>query len=291
MIKTNLERLVKISVCGEVSSPVFGPIPYRINPEGKPIVLPGLGVITYNVKIGDLVDGFEADHVEPGVSIKNRDKIEGGAPDAANSALNVLACIGNTIRVTSGEAKGMTGTVVGKHGGIEHIISHFEDEALEKLNIGDKILIKAYGVGLKLIDFPEIKVMNLDPGLLEKMELAEQGEKLTVPVTHLVPAKIMGSGLGANNAYRGDYDIQLFDEETVEKYALGSLRFGDIIAITDADHSFGRIYKKGAVSICVVVHSNCVVAGHGPGACTIMTSREGKIKPVINADANLKYLI
>ena len=215
----------------------------------------------------------------------------GRFPDAANSALNVLASIGNPIRVTSGDAKGAKGTVLGKHGGIEHIIAHFEDKTLEKLNIGDKVLIKAHGVGLKLDDFPEVKVMNLDPVLIKKMGLKERKGSLVVPVTHFIPAEIMGSGLGADNVYRGDYDIQLFDEEMVEKYGLEDLRFGDLIAIVDADHSFGRIFKRGAVSIAVIVHSNCVISGHGPGACTIFTSRAGKIQPIISKKANLKHIL
>jgi len=290
MLRTNRERLVQISVAGEVSSPVFSPFTYRISAEGKPMVLPGVGGITYNVKIGDLVDGFEADHVEPGVSLKNREKSD-GVPDAANNAFNALACIGNRIKITSGEAKGAIGTVTGKHGGIEHIIGHFPHEVLEQMNLGDKILIKSYGVGLQLLDFPEIKVMNLDPDLLEKIPLEAQEQKLAIPVTHLIPGAIMGSGLGSSHCHKGDYDIQMFDRKIVEEYGLEDLRFGDIVAIMDTDHSYGRIYQSGAVSIAVVVHSNCITAGHGPGACTIFTSRQGLITPYIEKAANLKSLL
>jgi len=290
MLRTNQDKLVKMSVTGEISSPVFSPFTYRISFDGKPLVLPGVGGITYNVKIGDLVDGFEADHVEPGVSLKNREKMD-GIPDAANNAFNALACIGNQVKITSGEAKGALGTVTGKHGGIEHIISHFEDEILEKLNIGDKVLIKAYGVGLKLLDFPEVKVMNLAPELLNLIKLEARGDKLEVPVTHLVPGSIMGSGLGSNNCYKGDYDIQMFDPNIVEEYGLKNLCFGDLVAIMDTDHSYGRIYLTGAVSIAIVVHSNCITAGHGPGACTIFTSSKGLIAPVIDPQANLRSLL
>ena len=92
----------------------------------------------------------------------------------------------------------------------------------------------------------------------------------------------MGSGLGANQVNSGDYDIQLFDEAIVEQYGLDTLRLGDIVAIIDADHSFGRIYRQGAISVGVVVHTNCVTAGHGPGVTTLMTSADGKIIPQIN---------
>ncbi|MCS7113551.1 MAG: DUF4438 domain-containing protein, partial [Candidatus Bathyarchaeota archaeon] len=195
MLKTNMDRLVKISVVGEVSSPIFRRSPYRITSDGRPVVLPGVGGITYNVRVGDPAIGWTADHVEPGVSIRNR---EG---DEANMALNILACVGNEAVVASGDAKGSRGVVVGKHGGIEHVLVDFPQETLEKLVIGDKILIKAFGVGLELIDYPDIKVMNMDPNLLEAIDPKPIGDKIEFPVTHTVPASIMGSGLGVDQAY------------------------------------------------------------------------------------------
>jgi hypothetical protein len=151
--------------------------------------------------------------------------------------------------------------------------------------------VKAFGLGLKLLDFPEIKVLNMDPALLEAWDPQPKGEKLEVSVTHIVPAAIMGSGLGANQVNSGDYDIQLFDEKVVEQYELESLRLGDLVAIIDADHSFGRIYRQGAISLGVVIHSNCVTAGHGPGVTTLMTSPDGTIIPQINAKANIASLL
>jgi hypothetical protein len=101
----------------------------------------------------------------------------------------------------------------------------------------------------------------------------------------------MGSGLGANQVNSGDYDIQLFDEGVVEQYELESLRLGDLVAIIDADHSFGRIYRQGAVSVGVVIHTNCVTAGHGPGVTSLVTSPDGKIVPQINREANIASLL
>jgi len=42
MLRTNVDRLVKISVVGEVASPVYGKGIYRISAEGIPGVLPGV---------------------------------------------------------------------------------------------------------------------------------------------------------------------------------------------------------------------------------------------------------
>jgi len=52
--------------------------------------------------------------------------------------------------------------------------------------------------------------------------------KLEVSVTHQVPEAVMGSGLGRNHVSSGDYDINLFCEETVEEYGLEDLRLGNI---------------------------------------------------------------
>jgi hypothetical protein len=289
MLKTNVEKLIKLSVMGEVASPTIRNI-YSVSPYGTPTVLPSVGGITYNLRVGDPACGWMADHVEPGVSAENKenDQRSGTAP---NTAFNVLSCVGNQAVVASGDAKGDVGVVTGKHGGIEHVLIDFPAETLEKLLIGDRILVKSFGVGLKLVDFPEVKVMNMDPRLLEALDPTENKGSLEVPVARMVPAAIMGSGLGANQVYSGDYDIQMFDEKVVEQYELGSLRLGDLVAIIDADHSFGRIYRQGAVSVGVVVHTDCVSAGHGPGVTTLFTSASGKIIPKLSPKANIASLL
>lgn len=276
----NEDKLVKISVIGDIHSPqVLNP--YRVGHDGTLKVLPSVGGITYNVRIGDNACGFQADHVEPCVTIKNPN-------EGQNGALNTLACIGNEATVVSGEAKGSKGYVTGKHGGCEHVIIDFEPEVLDKMVLGDKIQIRAFGVGLEYTDLnSDVKLFNIDPTLLKKINIKQNENKIEFPVTHIVPAKIMGSGLGKDNVNRGDYDIQLFDENAVQEYNLSTLKLGDFVAITDADNSYGRIYREGAVTIGVVVHSDCVNAGHGPGVTTVMTSSRGNIVPIIDEKSNL----
>jgi hypothetical protein len=264
MLRTNADKLVKISVMGEAASPVVGRSVYNISATGTPSILPGVGGITYNLRVGDPACGWEADHVEPSVSVENKE---------------------------NDPRHGQGANAAGKHGGIEHVLVDFQPETLEKLMLGDKILVKAFGVGLKLTDFPDIKVMNMDPSFLEALKPKPHGEKLEVPVAHIVPAAIMGSGLGSNQVHSGDYDIQLFDEKVIEQYGLEDLRLGDLVAIIDADHSFGRIYRQGAISVGIVIHTNCVTAGHGPGVTSLMTSPTGKIIPKIDAKANIACLL
>ena len=206
MLRTNSDKLVKISVMGEVASPFVSRSVYNISATGTPSILPGVGGITYNIRVGDLACGWEADHVEPCVSAENKEN-DARHGQIANTAFNVLSCIGNEATVVTGDAKGSKGVVTGKHGGIEHVLIDFQPETLEKLMLGDKILVKAFGLGLKLIDFSDVKIMNLDPRFLEALKPKPNGEKLEVPVTHIIPAAIMGSGLGSNQVHSGDYDI------------------------------------------------------------------------------------
>ncbi len=288
-MKTNAERLVEVSVCGQVASPMMAPVAYRVASTGKPVILPGTGGITYNIKVGHPAVGWVADHVEPGVSVKNFQAKEGNR--SANVALNILSCIGNEAIVVSGDAKGAKGTVTGKHGGIEHVLVDFDDATLEKLNIGDNVLIRARGTGLQIEGLEDVKVMNLDPTLLDRMRIKIVKGKLEVAVAHIVPSSVMGSGIGASHAHSGDYDIQLLDPKTVAKLGLGTIRLGDIVAIKDADNTFGRMYRRGAMTIGVVVHADCVTSGHGPGVTTIMSHPRGAIIPVIDESANIAKLL
>ena len=284
MLKTNEDKLVKISVQGEVSHPTLSVAGYNIGADGVLRMAPGVGGITYNKRVGDPCVGLAADHVEPGVSL-HRNGNSGGRD---NAALNFLSCIGNSATVITGDARGKTGTVTGTHGGIEHVIIDFDEAVMDKMAVGDKVQIKAFGMGLELLNHPDIRVLSCDPGLLKKWKVRDLGAgRLRVPVAALVPARIMGSGLGNNSCHRGDYDIQTFDAPTVQEYKLDKLRFGDFVAIMDADHSFGRIYKSGAVSVGVVLHSDSEVAVHGPVVTSLLTSARGLIEPVLDPKANL----
>ena len=294
-LEYNRDELVMIAVQGFIVPPGFRENAYRIDPNGKIHVLPGTGSITYNFRTGDSAVHIAGDHVEPAVSIYNLGKTE-SRKSSESRGLNSLSCIGNKVVVLDGEAKGAEGWVVGKHGGSEHVMVDFpDDEAFEKLAIEDKMRVYAIGVGLKLKNIQGVTAMNVGPYLLDVLTKAGMGVtdkgKLRIAVTHRIPAKIMGSGLGSSHVYRGDYDIQLFDEKTVKEYNLGTLRFGDIVGIINADSTYGRIYRKGAVSVGVIAHSRSVGAGHGPGVTTLFTSREGNIELVIDPDANLAKLL
>ena len=288
MLKTNADKIVEFILQCQPGQPKTRGH-WGVDHEGKPFLLPAIGGITLNVQAGDSAFGWAGDHVEPGVSC-TADTLKPN--DHPNNSLQLFACAGNKAVVTSGEAKGATGFVIGCHGGSEHVIIDFPRKAKEKMLYNDTIRIFAKGQGLVLLDYPAINLFNLDPDLLKKMKIKKSGKsKLKIPVTTKVPAACMGSGLGSAHAAAGDYDIMTSDPESVEKYALDQIRFGDIVAIMDHDNRFGRAYRKGSVTIGIVVHSDCLRAGHGPGVTTLMTCATPLIEPVVDSQANITQLL
>jgi hypothetical protein len=81
------------------------------------------------------------------------------------------------------------------------------------------------------------------------------------------------------------------DPETVKKYNLDKIRFGDFVALMDHDNAYGRAYVQGAVTIGIVVHSDCLLAGHGPGVSTLLTCSTPQIEPKIDPSANIADLL
>lgn len=281
---TNRSRLVAQILTAQVAPPLLPASLYDIGADGVPRILPSVGGITLNVRVGDSAFAFEADHIEPAVSARHPD-------DKVNAAFCTLACVGNVATVASGEAKGERGVVTGKHGGIEHVMIDFPERVMERMQIGDAINVRACGVGLAIGDAGDVKVFNCDPDLLDKFGIERARTKLRVPVARIVPARVMGSGLGRQTVVRGDYDIQCFDDTTVREFGLDQLRLGDIVAITDADNSFGRIYRTGAVTIAVVSHGMSNIAGHGPGVTTLATSASGALEPHVDPRGNLATIL
>jgi hypothetical protein len=68
---------------------------------------------------------------------------------------------------------------------------------------------------------------------------------------------------------------------------MSKLRLGDFVAVMNHDNRFGRTYRKGAVTIGVIIHSDSPLAGHGPGMMTLMSACDGKLVPVFSEGANL----
>lgn len=284
-LRSNADKLVCVSVMGQIASPGFPGLPampYQLSADGEPFLLPTFGGIVYNVSVGDSVYGWLADCIHPGVSITLKD-------DLGNRGLNILACVGNTAVVMSGGATGAKGVVTGKSGRFsEHVIIHFDQATREKMAIGDKIVIRAIGVGLELKDHPGVQIKSCSPELLDKLEVSTTSEgKLAVPVTAVVPAHLLGAGAGLTSE-GGSIHIQTADKAALREAGLDSLRLGDVVAFADYDSRYGHGYLRGAVGIGVVGQGDSPRTGYGPGVTLLMTSHTGGIAPQVTPGVNLK---
>jgi len=273
VVRTNKDRLIEMAVGGEVWPPRITS-PYRPNAQGEAVVFMGTAGIILNARVGDRAYGWAADHVEPGVSIRN-------AQDGPEHALHYLACIGNEAIVTSGEAKGAHGVVTGEHA---HIMVDFEPEVMEQMAPGDQILIRALGIGLEFLDYPDIYIRKISPELLEAMRIEEIGNgKIRIPVAAEIPPYLMGSGseLGADYV---DQDMMTNDRATLAELGLDNLRIGDILAVKDHDHTFNRGYREGAVTIGLINHADSYMTGHGPGIMDIICCASDKIEYYVDTE-------
>ncbi len=275
----NKEKIIAQTVIGKIHSPLGKK--YRLSSDGTSKMLPSFGGITYNFSLGDNVFDITGDHVEPDVSVRNEDREE-------NEALNMLACIGNTAKILTGEMKGSKGYVIGKHGVIDHVLVWFEDEVLQNISINDIIQIKAVGQGLTIKENEHIKIMNIDPELFKKIVSINTNGDITVPTSCKIPSYLIGSGLGSENPYIGDFDIMSDDINEIKKYGIEKLKIGDIVSINNLDCMNGICYFNGATTIGIIVHSDCVKAGHGPGVVPIITTRYGNISKKVTPRSNIK---
>ncbi|MFP2899678.1 DUF4438 domain-containing protein [Corallococcus sp. 4LFB] len=289
--RTNESRMVAAAVAGQVSHPLARVSPYRIGRDGVLRLLPGTGGIVLNRRVGDRAVGLAADHMEAGVSLNNPGRHDTGPRGGSNRALMFYACVGNRARVTSGPVTGAVGTVVGKHGGINHVIVDFPPAVKRRLCIGDKVQLDAYGQGLELPDFPQVRALNLSPRLLRRWGVRTEAGRLLIPVTHTVPAELMGSGFGRSEGVLGDLDIQLSDARLVRKHRLNALRLGDLVAVCPLDYRFGPSRRAGVVTVGVVVHADSKVAGHGPGVTPLLIAPRECVRLVRRPQANVALVL
>jgi hypothetical protein len=275
-LQWNIDDLVEMAVTGLISQPSMRPSGYVHWPDGRAAVLPGMSGIAYNARVGDRAFGWAGDHVEPGVSIANAD-------EKADFALHYLTCIGNEAVVMSGMAKGARGIVTGEHA---RILVDFAPDVLDDLMVGDAIQIRAKGRGLSLRDWPELEFKKTSPALAQAYNLRVENGQVICPVAMELPARIMGSGAELNAEFV-DQDLMSGDRALMADLGIDQMRLGDLIAIRDVDHRFGRSFRKGWVAICICIHGDSVMTGHGPGILTLITGPAEKLGFAIDPAANI----
>lgn len=281
MVRTNVDDLVVMAVTGHVSAPTLARSPYRPDTEGTGTVLIGMAGIVYNARVGDPAYGWSGDHVEPGVSIAHPDY-------DVDHAMHYLACVGNEAVVVDGLAAGARGIVTGEHA---RLLVDFPPDVLDLLAVGDKVLLKTHGRGMRLLDFPGVLVKKAGPNLIQNWGLRRGDDgRLQVPVVARIPAHIMGSGAELTPEFV-DQDLMTGDRAALAELGIDRLRLGDLVAVMDTDHRYGRGFQRGGVTIGLIMHGDSVMTGHGPGCQDLLACAGGEIEPVIDSSANIAHIL
>lgn len=270
---------VAVNLLGLVEHPSLGETPYRIDVDGTPYVPTGDGGLVLGVQLGDSALAPGTDHVAPGACLMHPD-------EAARHALLLYSCIGNRAEVRTGAAAGATGAVIGKRGESGRLIVGFAQDVLASMRPGDQVSVRTVGQGAGVGQVagvgrprlpPDVAVLNLDPGLLPALPISESGE---VSVRAVLPAKLAGNGLG-RPAAAWDLDLQLSASPgTNSSLVSSSLLLGDLVAISDIDARYNIGYRRGWMTIGVIVHGASPLPGHGPGLTVILTGPASVLRPV-----------
>ena len=272
-------RPVCVNLLGVVEHPVLADGPYRVDSDGRPYLPVGDGGIVLGLQLGDSVFARSADHAAPGACLVHPDP-------AARHALATYSCIGNQVKVRTGHAAGARGVVIGKRGEEGRVIAAFRPADLAAMRPSDEVTVRACGQGSRPDDFPAgLTVLNIDPGLFAVLPMvrpsAAAGGPVRVGVRCSVPSKLAGNGLG-RPAVSWDIDLQLPGPGAAGS-AAGDLLLGDLVAVTDIDARYNVGYRKGWITVGIVVHGSSPLPGHGPGITPILTGPPGVLD--IHCDA------
>jgi len=265
--------LVSVNLAGVIEQASVGPDPYRIDADGAPYVPAGDGGIVLGVRLGDGVWEHVGDHAAPGACLTHGDP-------AAGHALAAQACIGNVVTVRTGAAAGERGVVTGKRGEGGRVIVTFAQPVLSRLRPGDQVAVCGRGTGAADL-VPGVAVRNIDPDLLTRLPVSAADGVVSAGVRAVVPSRLAGNGIGRPTPM-WDLDLQLTPANAAA-YGAAALRLGDLVAITDIDARFNAGYRRGWVSVGLVVHGGSPQPGHGPGVTVILSGPADAF--VMHADA------
>src|SRR5215472_8278681 len=283
-----MQRMTSVNLTGYAEHPVLGESPYRVDRDGVSYVPVGDGGIVLGLELGDSVFKLAADHAAPGACLLHPDA-------AARHALAAFACIGNQVVVRTGPAAGAVGSVVGKRGEAGRVIAGFRHADLALLRPSDEVLVRAGGQGWRPDGLTaDVTVMNLDPAFLGALpvQLDADGRTVTAGVRTVLPGRLAGNGIG-RPAATWDLDLQLTADDLSGGGGAGGgaaaapdVLLGDLIAVTDIDARYNMGYRRGWLTVGVVVHGASPLPGHGPGITPILTGPAAALSAVADVTSH-----
>lgn len=252
---------VATTLAGVVETPELSDGPYRVDSDGRPYVPIGDGGIVLGVRLGDGVFATDADHASPGACLVHPDQ-------GARHALVSFACLGNPVTVRSGAAAGAHGVVLGKRGELGRVIACFEPDVLARLAPSDAVVVRGHGQGLQLNGPAGVTVRNISPSALGLLPLDVAASGVGVSARARIPSHVVGNGIG-RPVEQWDLDLSV-DETVAGALGLAGLRLGDLVAVDDLDVRHNAGYRRGYLTVGIVVHGGSPQPGHGPGLMPIL---------------------
>lgn len=265
-------RAVAVNLLGLVEHPELGDTPYRVSADGRPYVPAGDGGIVLGLRLGESAFGRDADHAAPGACLVHPDP-------AARHALTIYSCIGNQATVRTGQAAGARGVVVGKRGELGRVVVSFDQQDLARMRPSDQVAVRTCGQGWRPPGLPsEVTLLNTDPAALRWLPITvdSDGACVTAGVRAILPSKLAGNGIG-RPAVGWDLDLQLGGSAAgggrADSGAAADedMLLGDLVAVSDLDARFNLGYRRGWLTVGVIVHGASPLPGHGPGITPILT--------------------
>ncbi len=279
MTSTTAPTLVATNAVGFVEHPGLDSNPYLIDVDGRPYVPIGDGGVALGLSLGDSVFAFDADHASPAVSLIHPEQ-------AARHALTVFACLGNRVTIRTGAAAGSIGAVLGKRGESGRVLAWFPPEVMALVVPGDGMAVRALGQGARLpaaIHDVGGQLLNVDPAVLPALGI-HLGDSIGVTVRGSVPSKLIGNGIG-RPAHQWDLDLQV-DEGNATDWGLSGLQIGDLVAVDNLDVRHNTGFRRGWITVGVIVTTTSPRPGHGAGLMPILCAPAGSITAVVRPDGH-----
>ncbi|MGI8880762.1 MAG: DUF4438 family protein [Jatrophihabitans sp.] len=250
---------IAVNLAGVVETPSLDSSPYRVDRDGRPYVPIGDGGIALGVHLGDDAFGTDADHAAPGACLIHPEQ-------PARHALTSYACLGNPVEVRSGAAAGERGVVLGKRGEEGRVIACFADDVLDRLAPGDAVAVRGWGQGGSApapLLAAGVAVLNVSPAAIALLPIDLSGNAAVASVRAVLPSTAAGNGIG-RPAHQWDLDLQVHPAD------VPGLGLGDLVALEDVDVRHNAGYRRGWVTVGIVVHGSSPQPGHGPGLMPLL---------------------
>jgi hypothetical protein len=276
MFRTNAARLVRTRLTAMITPTAAN---RAVAPDGRLDVLPGQGGVVMGVRLGDPALDWRGDHVEPGISLAHADV-------SVNRAIQILSCVGNPVEVADGPARGTRGLIYGKHGAV---LAALPQDKLALAAPGDRVVVEACGAGLVLDDAVELTCLSLSPDLAQRWLSGPEGEgRILVPIAAELPPDAAAAGIGMPSQR---FNMDLHSDQPPMAEACRQLRFGDLVAVRDQDHRFGRRFRRGWNAVGVISHGRTIASGHGLGFMTLLTGPAEQMRLTVSDQANVAKLM